>query len=112
MNPTEDPLELINKNNADVILPVAVRLSKIINLEYSLFINNFMSAEIVANLKDSYTLNVLSMYMLDNFDFINAKNMIEKAEMESNNLFNNELIKYNHNKINWMSDNYNSIISQ
>ncbi|MCH8325290.1 MAG: hypothetical protein IIB83_01790 [Bacteroidetes bacterium] len=105
-------LELINKNNADVILPVAVRLSKIINLEYSLFIKNFMSTEIVANLKDSYTLNVLSMYMLDNFDFINAKNMIEKAEMESNNLFNNELIKYNHNKINWMSDNYNSIISQ
>ena len=105
-------LELINKNNADVILPVTVRLSKIINLEYSLFIKNFISDEIVVNLKDIYTLNVLSMYMLDNFDFINAKIMIEKAARKSNDQFNNEIINYNNNKINWMSDHYSSIISK
>ncbi len=104
-------LKLINKNNADIILPVAVRLSKIIDLEYKLFMKNFINDETAANLKDSYTLNILSMYMLDNFDFVNAKIMIEKAARISNGQFNNKLIKYNLNKINWMSDNYSAIIN-
>jgi len=104
-------LKLIDKNNADIILPVAVRLSEIIDLEYELFIKNFISDEIAANLKDSYTLNIVSMYMLDNFDFKNAKIMIEKAARISNGKFNNKFIKDNQDKINWMSDNFDPIVN-
>jgi len=38
------------------------------------FIKNFLSDEIAANLKDRYTMNILSMYMLENFDFNKSKN--------------------------------------
>jgi len=38
--------------------------------------------------------------------------MIKKAKSLSKGRFNDELIKYNLKKINWMSENYNSIIEQ
>ncbi len=105
-------LKLNHENNADIILPVAVRLAKILDIEYEIFIKNFLSDEIAANLKDRYTMNILSMYMLENFDFNKSKIMIKKAKSLSKGRFNDELIKYNLKKINWMSENYNSIIEQ
>lgn len=105
-------LKLINNKNADIILPVALRLSKMTNLAYDLFIKNFLSDDLIKNLKDSYTLNMIAIYMLNNLDFVNSITMIEKANKENVIDCQAEMIERNLHKIKWISKHYKSILKK
>ena len=99
-------LKLIDKNNINILLPSVIRLSIISNIKYETFYNDLREILNSESLNSSFVLNYLSMYMLDNFDFVNAEKMLDKAIKLNINKYNVSLLKYNLEKISWMEEHF------
>lgn len=99
-------LEIINKKNINILLPTAIRLAIITESKYEIFYENLKDIFISENLNNSFVLNYLSMYMLDNFDFLNAEKMLNKVIRLNKNKYNVSLLNYNLEKISWMKEHF------
>jgi len=101
-------LKIIDKNNIEILLPSLIKLANITDCNYRFFLSKINSSLPSDNINNSMLLNYLAMFMLDNFDFINAKKIIDQAIVLNKNKYNTALLSYNLEKIEWMRVHFNS----
>jgi len=74
-----DKFQIIKKINADNYdynsIPVFINLARALNEDYKLFIKNFNKTIKIKDYSSSYAVYKLSVYMLENLDFLTARKM-------------------------------------
>lgn len=86
-------------------LPVVINLSRELDENVSIFKNKLNKVFIINNYISSYAAFKLSQYLLDNFDFENARrySVLSLKYNEDKNFY--SVLKDNSNKVNWFNEN-------
>jgi hypothetical protein len=88
-----------------------VELSKRLNEDYNLFVQKFDKTIHVDDYESSYAMYKLSVYMLENLDFSNARKMAALSLRYKADKNFNVVLKNNFDKVNWMYFNASKYLS-
>ena len=106
-------LKKINEKNYDYnSIPVFIDLAKSLNEHYKLFLKNFDKTMQVKDYSSSYAIYRLSIYMLENLDFPDARKMAALSLRGNTNNDFRIILQNNSDKADWIYHNGDEILKQ
>ena len=106
-------LKKLNEKKYDYnSIPVFIDLSRSLNEKYDLFLKYFSNTIKVKDYSESYALYRLSIYMLENLDFQNAKKMAALSLRYDSDKNFNYILQTNFDKTDWFFNNGEKVLKQ
>jgi len=104
--------KLNSKSYVYPAIPLMIDLSKLLEEDYKSFLNNFKENFEVEDDLNSYAVYKISMYMLRNFDYLNARKLAGLALRYKGNPNLSELISDHFKKTEWFVNNADRILRE
>ena len=106
-------IKSLNENNYDYnSIPVFIDLARELNEQYELFVRNFDKTVHVKEYSASYAMYKLSIYMLENLDFSNARKMSALSLRYNADENFNYILQNNYIKTDWVYYNGEGVLKQ